>query len=659
MKNEHKKSRDYLNMEIPLEKLAKPKSKNEKARYARRLNMERERVQDLKYSLNPIKDYRMTVDMFTYPWLTGKERRLEDKKSHDYLNRRIPFDQLGCPRTNQERILFRYRYYANQVAIWEDTFKAEEDEYYENEYANVKVMDQKGNLLTDLDDPLGLESKCHTDYLDMEHPLTFDWFDVPTMHCEVECYNKRVEIDPNLTDADKLIEIPWPDHPGAAFNDANGMYELVTTEEFESRKRNGKDIPHGLYKAIGLGACGVRAIDAVNSARIWNVEPIAMDMNWKTLEASKAPRTRWLWEEAEDDDDPDIFPDFLEKAPQNDNEDTIRSITDGNDTLVLALGLGGRSGAQIAPLLLSIAKEERLGASPSYVIGMAMLPFSFEENERKTAAEESFSHIREKADVVFVLHGDALLEVAHRDFPLLADSPANKEWTSEAAFRLGARVLGHSVTAMTALLAAPEDPEIEMENQWNKYSTWKYGPRRELFSAAFGPNVIEMKQLMKHCIPTSPGIGEGKGENAVEEAAKRAITSPLLGDALSKASCVLVHVVCAPDRLNPAIATPAGDIVKQSVDSHVRILSGASGEEGLGDTMRVTVFAIVPDEKKRDALRQAEKEKREAKRKVEREKPEAVRRAEKKAAERQSKYRGRTILKWMIKLNPHPRPSDA
>lgn len=656
MKNQHKKSRNFLNMEIPLEKLARPRTKSEKARYARRLDMEREKILG-DHNLNPMFFKRMTAGLLAYHRMTTKGKRLNDKMSHDYLNPRIPFDNygwlryFGWPRTDEERVLFRYRYNAEQLIVWEDTF---EDDYYGTLYADVKVMDQKGNMLTDVDNPVSWGDECNTNYLDMEHPLTFDWYDVPRIHCEVEAYNRRVELDSALTEADKLIEIPWPDKPQPIFIEKCGVYILMAPEEGDIQRQKNKALSKGTYKVIGLGACGIRAVDCASLAGIWDVEPVAIDMNWKTLEASKAPRIRWLWEEAEEDDDSDIFPDALEKTPQDGSEDTIRKVIDGDDTVVLALGLGGRGGIQTMPLLLSVAKGDKLLGPASYVIGIATLPFAFEAKGRKTAAEESLSHLSEKADAVFVLPGDVLLDVANRDFPLLADFPADEEWTPEASFRLGTRVLGHSITAMTALLAAPEDPDAERKNLWNGLNPLMYETHREPLSDAFGLNAKKIQPLMKHSIPTAPGIGESTGEKAVEEATKRAVSSLLLGDALGKAACVLVHVLCAQNSLNSDITSSAVDIVQKNVCGDVSILSGASEDDMLGDVVRVTVFAIVPDEKKREAARRAQEEKQKVARQAEKPKSEEKRRAERKEAERLSKYRGRTILRCVQKMNLNP-----
>lgn len=643
MKNQHKKSRNYLNMEIPLEKLARPRTKSEKARYARRLEREREKILG-DHNLNPMFFERMTEGLFIYQRMTTKGKRLNDKMSHDYLNQRIPFDNygwlrnFGWPRTDEERVLFRYRYNAEQLIVWEDTF---EDDYYDTLYADVKVMDQKGNILTN---PVSWDEECNTNYLDMEHPLTFDWYDVPRTHCELKEYNRRVELDPALTEADKLIEIPWPDKPQPTYIEKYGVYELMTPEERDIQRQKNEELPKGTYKVIGLGACGIRAVDYASLAGIWDVEPVAMDMEWKPLETSKAPRTRWLWQDAEDGEEPKFDP--WENVPQDGNEDTIRRIIDGENTIILALGLGGRGGTQTMPLLLSVANGDKLLGPVSYVIGMATLPFAFEAKERKTAAAESLAHLSEKADAVFVLPGDVLLDVANRDFPLLADFPADKEWTPEEAFRLGTRVLGHSVTAMTALLAAPEDPDAERKNLWNGLNPLMYETHREPLSDAFGPNAKKIQTLMKHSIPTAPGIGESTGEKAVEEAAKHAVASLLLGDALEKAVCVLVHVMCASSSLNPDITSSAVDIVRKNVCNDVSILSGASGDDMLNAAVRVTVFAIVPDEEKREAARQAQEEKQEASRQAEQPKSEEERRAERKEAGRLSKYRGRTILKW-------------
>lgn len=631
MKNQHKKSRDYLNMDIPLEELAAPKTTEEKARYAQRIDKEWAKLYDDEYR----------PDSIYYEEMTDKERREDDKRSHDYLNPQIDFDSFGRPRTKAEIVLFRRRYDIEYLYDEENFSDCDDDE--EDEYL-IKVVNQQGNIVTDLEDPFGLNSKGHRYYLDMEHPLTFDYFDVPSTNLELDMYNQRVELDPNLTEADKLIGIPWPDHPTNAYNEETGEWEMMHPDEVDGFRKRNAEIPDGTYKIIGLGSCGCQAVELVALANIRDTAPVAMDTDRKMVMASRTPRKRWLKIDTDDNSDAPKQPSSNENNQTDtddensgvsiddravfrmDNEQTIRGISNGGDTMLISLGLGGYAGAKMLPLLLSIAKEDTPYRAASHVVGMAMFPFSFERDNRRIIAENSLRQLEEKADVMFLLPGDTLLSCAHRDFPMLSNSPLEEAKTPEEAFQIGARVLGHCTTAMATLLAAPEDPEMAEKNRlWKERHCWggcicewnekpEDEPLPEVYPKAFGPNAEELLALMKHCKRTSPGIGEGKGENAVKEAAERAVASPLLGDTLSQADTVLVHVLCNPNQLDRSIVSTAVKILEDVIGRPVKIFSGASDGKGLGDVVRVTIFAIVPDKEKRAAMRLAKiKEERRAK----------------------------------------------
>lgn len=598
MKNEHKKSRDYLNMDIPLWKLAKPKTKGEKTRYAQRIDRELEKEYQEDYPYQP--------DEIYYRDMTAKERREDDKKSHDYLNWRIPFNVssgwFGRPRTKEETALFCVRW-DEEFGDYEGADYIEEDDDIED-HRLVKVWDKKGNLLTDLDDPFDKKAKGHRYYLDMEHPLSFDYFDVPSDVEELELYNRRVDLDPSLTEEDKLVGVIWDSPPEMVYNEEIGEFQVFPSREAgDKRIEDNQNLPHMETKLIGIGACGNRVVNLIVQSGLEDVESAAMDTDKSILDTSEATRRRWLRAEEE-------TPMTAEQMAKKSKWHIIDDILRGAETVILALNLGDKAGSGAAPVIASFAKER--GAS---VIAAALLPYSFDEKSANTETiEAGWARLQDETDatlgIVLLSPGEkgsktesadasiwdlyrlrddeALRKGMISDMPLLTGLSEDKEWTRNEFIQASEKLLAHSVQTILPFIktqAAEREAEI--------YETY----------------VKPVSALHLEATLASMGIGEGVGENAVVSATNLALASPFLWtDSLAKAQAVLLRIEGSDHNLSSGKIESARAIISETARDNTEIHCLTSKDDSMGEAVRVTVIAFVEDEWKTTLRRKAEKE---------------------------------------------------
>lgn len=598
MKNEHKKSRDYLNMAIPLWKLAKPKTKGEKTRYAQRIDRELEKEYQEDYPYQP--------DEIYYNDMTAKERREDDKKSHDYLNWRIPFNVssgwFGRPRTKEETALFCVRR-DEEFGDCEGADWIEEDDDIED-HRPVKVWDKKGNLLTDLDDPFDKKAKGHRYYLDMEHPLSFDYFDVPSDVEELELYNRRVDLDPSLTEEDKLVGVIWDSPPEMVYNEEIGEFQVFPSREAgDKRIEDNQNLPHMETKLIGIGACGNRVVNLIVQSGLEDVESAAMDTDKSILDTSEATRRRWLRAEEE-------TPMTEEQMAKKSKWHIIDDILRGAETVILALSLGDKAGSGAAPVIASFAKER--GAS---VIAAALLPYSFDEKSANTETiEAGWARLQDETDAtlgivllspsekgtktesadasiwdLYRLRDDeALRKGMISDMPLLTGLSEDKEWTRNEFIQASEKLLAHSVQTILPFIktqAAEREAEI--------YETY----------------VKPVSALHLEATLASMGIGEGVGENAVVSATNLALASPFLWtDSLAKAQAVLLRIEGSDHNLSSGKIESARAIISEAARDNTEIHCLTAKDDSMGEAVRVTVIAFVEDEWKTMLRRNAEKE---------------------------------------------------
>lgn len=253
-----------------------------------------------------------------------------------------------------------------------------------------------------------------------------------------------------------------------------------------------------VIKVIGLGGAGNNAVNRMIEAGLSGVEFIAANTDAQVLAKSLADHRIQLGEKLTRGLGAGANPEIGEKAALE-AEDLIAEALEGADLVFITAGMGGGTGTGSAPVVADIAK--RLGA---LTVAVVTRPFSFEGPKRMRAAEEGIKKLKERVDAMVVVQNDRLL------------SAVDKKMTLKDAFLIADRVLYHGVKGITDVINLPGLINVDF---------------------------ADVKALLEGAGQVLMGIGAGRGENRVEEAAKSAIHSPLLERSIEGAKRLLLNVV--------------------------------------------------------------------------------------------------------------------
>ncbi len=209
-------------------------------------------------------------------------------------------------------------------------------------------------------------------------------------------------------------------------------------------------------------------------------------------------------------------------------------------------GMGGGTGTGAAPVIAGIAKD--LGA---LTVGVVTRPFTFEGRKRATQAQGGISSMKESVDTLIVIPNDRLLEIVDKSTPMLE------------AFREADNVLRQGVQGISDLIAVPGLINLDF---------------------------ADVKTIMSNKGSALMGIGISSGENRAAEAAKKAISSPLLETSIDGAQGVLMNITGGTN-LSLFEVQEAADIVATASDQDVNMIFGSVINENLKDEIVVTVIA--------------------------------------------------------------------
>jgi cell division protein FtsZ len=231
----------------------------------------------------------------------------------------------------------------------------------------------------------------------------------------------------------------------------------------------------------------------------------------------------------------------------NESRDEIKEALKGADMVFVTAGEGGGTGTGAAPVIAEIAKNE-IGA---LTVGVVTRPFEFEGATRSQAAEEGIDRLREEVDTLIVIPNEKLLAIVERRTSILE------------AFREADNVLRQGVQGITDLITIPGLINLDF---------------------------ADVRTVMSDAGTALIGIGMANGENRAVEAAKEAISSPLLEESVEGASGILLNVTGAHD-LGLFEVNEAAEIIASAADANANIIFGAVIDDGLQDEVRVTVIA--------------------------------------------------------------------
>jgi cell division protein FtsZ len=210
-------------------------------------------------------------------------------------------------------------------------------------------------------------------------------------------------------------------------------------------------------------------------------------------------------------------------------------------------GEGGGTGTGAAPVIAEIAKDE-IGA---LTVGVITKPFEFEGSRRMQQALEGIDKLRAKVDTLIVVPNEKLLHVVER------------RTSVQEAFRMADDILRQGVQGITDLITTPGQINLDF---------------------------ADVRTVMSEAGSAMMGVGSASGENRASEAAKMAISSPLMEESIEGATGMLLNFTGSED-LNLFEVNEAADIVVSTADKGANIIFGTVIDRAMGDEVRVTVIA--------------------------------------------------------------------
>jgi cell division protein FtsZ len=303
--------------------------------------------------------------------------------------------------------------------------------------------------------------------------------------------------------------------------------------------------PIARIKVIGVGGGGNNAVNRMIEGGVKGVEFIAVNTDAQALNLSKAEiklqigasLTRGLGAGA----NPEVGRKAVEESKRQ-----LQEALEGADMVFVTAGMGGGTGTGAAPAIAQIARE--LGA---LTIGVVTRPFGFEGRKRAANAASGIDIMREAVDTLIIVPNDRLLQIVDKKTPMVE------------AFREADNVLRQGVQGISDLIAVPGLINLDF---------------------------ADVKTIMTNQGTALMGIGIAKGEGRAVEAAKKAISSPLLETSIDGAQGILMNITGGKN-LSLYEVQEAADIVASAADKDLNMIFGSIINEKFTSEIMITVIA--------------------------------------------------------------------
>ncbi len=309
-------------------------------------------------------------------------------------------------------------------------------------------------------------------------------------------------------------------------------------------------------KVIGVGGAGNNAVNRMIDAELKGVEFLSANTEVQVLETSRAENTLQLGEKLTKGLGAGAKPEIGEAAAQESKEDIMKALQ-GADMVFVTAGMGGGTGTGAAPIVAECAKE--LGA---LTVAVVTKPFTFEGTVRMRNANAGIEELKNKVDTIIIVPNERLLQAV------------DKKVTIQDAFRLADDVLRQGVQGISDLITVPGVINLDF---------------------------ADVKTIMTDQGEALMGIGSGSGENRAADAAKAAISSPLLERTIDGAKGIIISVTGGDD-LGLLEINEAAQIISDAADPDANIIWGTSINPELGDEVRITVIATGFEDAKKQSF---------------------------------------------------------
>jgi cell division protein FtsZ len=298
-------------------------------------------------------------------------------------------------------------------------------------------------------------------------------------------------------------------------------------------------------KVVGVGGGGTNAVARMVDTGVSGVEFIAVNTDAQALLTADADvkiqigasATRGLGAGA----DPSVG-----LAAAQESRDELKEALKGADMVFVTAGEGGGTGTGGAPIVAELGQE--IGA---LTVGVVTRPFGFEGRKRADQAERGIDELRDRVDTLIVIENDRLLQVVEKRTSIVE------------AFRMADDILRQGVQGITDLITVPGLVNLDF---------------------------ADVRTIMRDAGSALMGIGAASGENRAAEAARAAVSSPLLEASIEGATGILLNVTGGSE-IGLFEVNEAAEVVTGAADQNANVIFGAVIDDSLADEVKVTVIA--------------------------------------------------------------------
>lgn len=312
-----------------------------------------------------------------------------------------------------------------------------------------------------------------------------------------------------------------------------------------------------MIKVIGVGGGGGNAVNRMVVGGLQGVEFIAMNTDAQALAKNRAEVKVQIGTKLTKGRGAGADPEIGQRAAEE-SKDEIANALKGSQMVFITAGMGGGTGTGAAPVVAEVAHD--LGI---LTVGIVTKPFAFEGKRKMGLAEQGIANL--------LMHVDSLIVIPNERLKMISQ----EKITLMNAFEAADNVLRQGVESISALINVP---------------------------AFINLDFADVRSIMKDAGYAHMGVGSAKGAGKAENAAKAAISSPLLETSISGAHGVIINITSSPDIGLEDVETAAG-LITQSAHPDSNIIWGTAFDENLSDEMRITVVATGFESKAPETVR--------------------------------------------------------
>nr|MBN1228771.1 cell division protein FtsZ [Anaerolineae bacterium] len=308
----------------------------------------------------------------------------------------------------------------------------------------------------------------------------------------------------------------------------------------------GKDIAsYAKIMVIGVGGGGNNAVNRMIDEGMSGVEFVSVNTDAQALDASQAKHRVQIGQKLTRGLGAGGDPEIGRKAAEE-NRDDLGKVIGEADMVFITAGIGGGTGTGASPIIADIAKQQ--GA---LTIGVVTRPFSFEGRQRERVAAEGIDRLKNAVNTLIVIHNDRLLKIV------------DKRASLQEAFSVADDVLRQGIQGISELITVPGLINLDF---------------------------ADVRTIMSEGGAALMAVGMASGEERARKAAQQAITNELLDVTINGASGILFNITGGPD-MSLFEVNQAAEIIKETADPNANLIFGAVIDEGMMDTIRITVIA--------------------------------------------------------------------